>query len=245
MKNRKKHSIALVLLLFAFLFILSGCNKTRKNVLDKMKELQPSEYKGQELSMEKVEELKTGIAEYEKEAERTIEAAEQLGVYYKLLAIQYLERSMYGPALDSIEKALFYYPENPILFHLGGVCSGRMAKTDIIGDKRNEYFRRAEEYYLRALALDSGYVDALYGLSVLYIFELDRPFDAEPSVNKILSREKHNYDAMFLLARINVFAGRIEDAVKLYEQIEEDAPSPEKQAQAAENRKMLLEGMYE
>lgn len=245
MSTKRIQYPALFLLLLFILLTAGGCNKTRKNILEKMKELQRGEYKGKELSAQTIEELKEGIAAYEKEAERTIEATEQLGIYYKLLAVQYLDREMYGPAMESIENALFYYPENPILYHLGGVCSARMAKVDIQGNNRSELLNKAEKYYLRAIELDSGYVDSLYGLSVLYIFELDKPFDAEPLLKRILSREKRNSDAMFLLARVYVLSGRIEDAVALYETIEETAPDPVKKAQAAENRRLLMENAYE
>jgi len=234
--------LTVIILISTGFLLLFGCSDTRKNVLARMKEVERSGYKGEELSSEAIEKLKKGIKEYEEVANRTIEANEQLGVYYKLLAVQYLEREMYGPCLESLDEAIFYYPENPILFHLGGVCSARLAKSKINTVEKERLFQQSEDYYKRAIELDSRYVDSLYGLSVLYIFELDRVPEAEALLERILAKEKRNTDAMFLLARVYVYNRMLDEAVELYETIEKEATDPRQQKEAASNRKALLEG---
>ena len=109
--------------------------------------------------------------------------------------------------------------------------------------KSELYFLHAEEYYTRAIELDARYVDALYGLAILYVFELDRPFDAEPLLDRVLSIQKKNTDAMFLQARIYVQSRRIEEAIELYERIEETATDEFRKGEAAANRRRLLEGV--
>jgi cytochrome c-type biogenesis protein CcmH/NrfG len=103
---------------------------------------------------------------------------------------------------------------------------------------------RAEAYYRRAVSLEPGYVNALYGLAVLYALELDRPADAEPLLTAILEREKKNIDALALLARIRYAAGRLEEAAELYQRIADTTTAGRLKAQALENRKAIEEELY-
>ncbi len=236
-------SICLLVSAAVLVVLPSSCNQTRQNVYSKMVELERPEYKGKDMPEEKIKEIQEAIKRYESVADRTIEANQQLGHYYKLLAVKYLDREMYGLALESLEDAIFYNPENPVLFQLGAVCSARMAKSAMDSQKREQYFLRAEKYYNRAIELDARYVDALYGLAILYVFELDRPFDAAPLLERVLRIQKKNSDAMFLLARVYVQSRRIEEAIELYETIEETSTDEFRKSKAAANRRQLLEGV--
>ena len=121
---------------------------------------------------------------------------------------------MYGEALKYLEKALEFYPENDvIIFYLCAASSARLAKAKVNRPAAQELFQEAENYYLRALELDNNFSQALYGISVLYIFELDRISDAEPYLDRLLEKESKNTSAMFLLARVYVYQERIEEAV--------------------------------
>ena len=103
---------------------------------------------------------------------------------------------------------------------------------------------RAEEYYLRAIELDNQFTESLYGLSVLYIFEMDRIPDAEPYLNRILEKETRHIEAMFLLARVYVYEGRIEEAVELYDRIISYGQSSEQRGRAEENKESLLNRQF-
>ena len=73
----------------------------------------------------------------------------------------------------------------------------------------------AQTAFLRALEFNPRYGRALYALSVLLVFEMDRPEDAGPYLTRLLEIEKQNVDAMFLLARVRYSEGRLEDAAKV------------------------------
>ena len=126
-------SIVLLSLLF------SSCKGKETFYFNNLLSLERSGYKGQKPSKKSIDNLKKGIKKYKKEAERTINASQQLGIYYKMLAVKYIDEKMYGEAVKSLEKAIERYPENPILFYLTGVCYGHMAKAQEDPNSRGRY----------------------------------------------------------------------------------------------------------
>ena len=60
----------------------------------------------------------------------------------------------------------------------------------------------------------------------------------------ILEKESRNTKAMFLLARVYVYSGKIEDAVELYEEIIDKAQSRQEKERARELKDQVLEGAY-
>ena len=236
---------AKLLILIAAALCAFSCDRSRDNLLDRMLEFERGVYRGQEVPEDRIEEIEDIIARNEKAVDEAVELAAQAGEYHKLLAIEYIDREMYGLALESIHNAIRYFPENPLLFYLAGMCSGRMAKAAVNQpEAREEYYSQAEEYYLRAIELDNQFTEALYGLSVLYVFEMDRPLDAEPYLQRILERQTRHIEAMFLLARVYVYEGRIEEAVELYDQIIRYGQSEEQRSRAEENKESLLDRQF-
>ena len=222
---------------------LAGCNPVRKAYVERLSALEkgPSGVG----SSQSVEELKKGVARYQAEVERQVKAAQNLGVYYKMLALKYQDADMYGLALDNLMKAIEIYPENPQLFYYSAVANARLAKASVTDSTAAaDYLTRAEAFYRRAIFLDPGYVNALYGLAVLYALEMSRPAEAEPLVHTILQQEKKNIDAMALLARIRYGAGRLEEAAELYQRIADTTQAGRLKAQALANKKAIEEELY-
>ena len=197
-----------------------------------------------EVSMQRVEELQREIRVYRKEVERTVDASGQLAVYYKMLAVEYMRGAMYAAAYDALEQAIEIQPENPILFYYSGVCAARMSKAQVIREDRMLWLDRAEALYRRAITLDPGYAAALYGLSVLYVFELDRPEEAEDLLEKLLTLESKEIDGRFLLARVYYSLGKLENAIELYREIESLSDVKENRERALENRKQIEGELY-
>ncbi|MBO7420773.1 MAG: hypothetical protein J6U06_06620, partial [Spirochaetaceae bacterium] len=142
-----------------------------------------------------VEELKEAIEQYESRAEELIDVQEQAGIWYKLLATKYIDEEMYGQALSALQKAVQYYPQNQNLFYYIGVSAGFMAKAslDFNADgkstERDNYLLLAESGYKRAIELEPDYFKALYGLSVLYVLEMNQPARAIPLLERALALE--------------------------------------------------------
>lgn len=226
--------VPLILLL---LFTVSGCNNREEKLMtQKVLLTEPNTAKAEELSKE--------IAALLEETKRTIRATEKLGTYYRMLAMEYLDRNMYGPALENFRLAINIYPANPILSYYAGVCTGMMAKTEFREKERQTLFEEAEKAYLYSLNLRPGYEDALYALSVLYIFEMDRPLAAEPHLRTLLAINKNNVQALFLMARVMILSGRIEEAVAHYDSIIKADPDTETVNSARRNRQAVMEGEY-
>ena len=157
---------------------------------------------------------------------------------------------MYGEALKSFEEALKYYPDNQNLYYYVGVCAGYMshAALDYNASGTNEvkynYLKLAEEAYLRAIQIEDRYVRALYGIGVLYVFELDEPAKAIPHLEKALTIDTKNLDAMFVLARAYYSNYEFEKAADMYDKIIETTKSEDTKKTAEENKKIALDAAY-
>jgi cytochrome c-type biogenesis protein CcmH/NrfG len=88
-------------------------------------------------------------------------------------------------------------------------------------------------------------VDALKGLAVLLIFELDRAPEAEQYLLRILDKEKKNTEAMALLGRVYYQEQRWEDALAQYEQIEAITTNQVMKDEAAKNIRIIKENAHE
>ena len=197
-----------------------------------------------------IEELKDAIQKYENRVVDVTSAAAQTGIWYKILASRYLDDGMYGEALKYYQKAIEYFPANQNLYYWVGVCAGYMAKSSLdyngtgnLSQKEN-YLKLSESAYLRALELEPTYVRAMYGLAVLYVFDLDESEKAIPLLEKLLTIDTRNTDAMMVLANAYYQNYEFDKAVELYDKIISITTSPEKKAAAEANKKLVLEMAY-
>ena len=197
-----------------------------------------------------IEERKDAINKYQERVADIQLAQSQVGIWYKILGTRYLDNKMYGEALKCFEEALKYYPDNQNLYYYVGVCAGYMshAALDYNASGTNEikynYLKLAEEAYLRAIQIEDRYVRALYGLGVLYVFELDEAAKAIPYLEKALSIDTKNLDTMFVLARAYYTNYDFDKAVEIYDRIIETTKSEDTKKTAEENKKIALDAAY-
>jgi cytochrome c-type biogenesis protein CcmH/NrfG len=222
--------------------LLASCRKDP--TLEALRQMEDGQRKGQELSASRIRELKEDIRRYQGEVQKKVNATGQLGVYYKLLALEYMKQQMYQSAYDALKEAQAIHPENPILFYYAAVCAARMAKAQVESDAQGLWNGRAEALYQRALALDPGYEDALYGLAVLDLFELDRGQEAEALLDRILAKDPRNTEARFLLANLYSRTGRPEQAAEQYGVIAENTKAKAEREQALENQRRIEEELH-
>lgn len=197
-----------------------------------------------------IEELTTAIGKYRNRVEDIINAENRIGMWYKILAIRYLDGGLYGKALENFRMAIEYYPTNQNLYYYVGVCAGYLAKASLDFDatgstsERDRYYRLAESAYLRAIELEPRYVRALYGLSILYVFELDEAAKAIPHLELIMDIETADINAMFVLARAYYSTGDIDRSVAMYDAIIKKGKDPKQVADAEENKATVLNSAY-
>ena len=237
-----KKRFCFVIITLLLILILGSCNKITS--IRRLQELEEG------VSNPNTEaELKDAIRKYERRVDDIIIAEGRIGIWYKILGSRYMDQKMYKKALKAFQSALEYYPENPNLFYQTGLAASLTAKnsldfeltgTDI---EKKRYFDLAASAYNRALEIDPKHSKAVYALSVLYIFELNRPAEAIPILEKIAEWEKKPIDHLFLLGAAYYMTGENEKAIAVYEHIIEISSSAEKKAKAESNiREIRISG---
>ncbi len=239
------NKIKSLVFVFCAMFMLAGCGGVSNKTVIRHQKME----EGVD-SPTTIEELKDAIKKYQERVADVQLAQSQIGIWYKILGTRYLDNKMYGEALKSFEEALKYYPDNQNLYYYVGVCAGYMshAAMDFNASGTNEvkynYLKLAEEAYLRAIEIEDRYVRALYGIGVLYVFELDEPAKAIPHLEKALTIDTKNIDAMFVLARAYYSNYDFDKAVEMYDKIIETTKSEETKNTAEENKKIALDAAY-
>ena len=194
-----------------------------------------------------IEEYKEAIEKYQERVADIQLAQQQIGIWYKILGTKYLDNKMYGEALKCFQSALEFYPDNQNLYYWVGVCAGYMSHQALdyggtgATEIRYNYLKLAEEAYLRAVQIEDRYVRALYGLGVLYVWELEEANKAIPYLEKLLSIDTKNIDAMFLLASAYYSDYDFDKSVEMYDKIIQNTKSASIKAQAEANRKQVLD----
>ncbi len=197
-----------------------------------------------------IEELQDAIKKYSNRVQEQQLAMSQIGMWYRLLGTRYVDNKMYGEALKCFQEAIKYYPNNQNLYYYVGLCGGYMSHTalDYGGtgshEQKYNYLKLSEEAYLRAIQIDERYTNAMYGLAVLYVFELDESEKAIPYLEKLLTIDTRHIDAMFVLARAYYQNLEFDKAVEMYDKIISTTKAQDKIADAENNKKTVLEASY-
>jgi tetratricopeptide (TPR) repeat protein len=227
----------LAVLVVLVVLALAGCDQGRSETLEDLAEMEPGDGPVGEA---RIAELREQIENYREIVEEKVQATGQLGVYYKMLGRAYMTRRMYGPALDALEEAVRIETANPIVFYRAAVAAGQLGSSAGSESEARRHFETAERYYERAIELDPEYVDALYGLAVLYTFELDRPEAALDLLNRATTAEPGRARPFMLKGRVLLELGRPEAAAEAYGAAAETAESEETRDAALENRRRIL-----
>ena len=98
--------------------------------------------------------------------------------------------------------------------------------------------------YERALEIQPDYSRAMYGLGVLYTFEMNQPEKAVPLLENFLTIQTKDTSGMFVLARAYYMTGRYDAAVSTYDKIIETTKVEEQKKDAMENKELILASLY-
>ncbi|MFP3043515.1 tetratricopeptide repeat protein [Treponema primitia] len=198
---------------------------------------------------ETIQGLRTAIKAYEAKIAMHVKDVAQTGVYWKILAYRLQDKGLHGEALEALERAIDYNPVDAALHYMVGVSAGIVAKSSLNFEgssgnlSRDNYYTLAENGYLRAISLDERYVKPMYGLGVLYTFELGRPREAIPYLIRSLAISP-DADTMFVLARSYYMIESYREAVAVYERIIDFTKDTEKINEAQMNRQRVLDIIY-
>lgn len=228
-----------VFILVSLLFTISvlGCNdeaasKASKKALKKRIE-KMEKSSGNPVS---IEEIESSIEKYNDDINQIIMKTEKTGMWYKLLGTRYFDRKMYAKAYEAFSNALEIYPDNEILYYYLGTSAVYIANESISDvAKYDEYLSIAENAYLRSLQIDDRYAYSLYGIGVLYVYQMKKPEDAIPYLQKLLTIEKKNIDAKFVLSNAYYLTRQFDMAIETLESIIKDSKSDKIKDKAKEN----------
>lgn len=200
------------------------------------------------------EELEEAIQKYDARAQDLALTEGQVGIWYKILGTRYLDQQMYGKALECFQNALTYYPDNANLYYYVGTCAGYMANASLDYEangttsesaiKKMNYLHLSENAYLQALEIDPNYYRALYGIGVLYVFELGENEKAIPYLERFLATQTKDTSAMFVLARAYYATYQFDKAVAMYDRIIELNPNEERVNDAKANKEQVLASQF-
>jgi len=248
--KRLKEIISAILVIAAisivFYLVYQHVNtKTHRDLAKKIMELSP---KGG--PPETIDGLRKAIALYEDQIERNVREGAQTGVYWKILAIRLADKKMHNDALKAFERAIYYNTEDPTIYYLTGVSAASVAHS-LVGfsageqKEKDRLYKLSENSYLKAMELDVTYTKPMYGIAILYIFELDRPQDAIPYLERYLKVSSSDISAMFVLARAYYSTENYSGAVELYDKIISRTKDKKVKEEALKNKDLIQEMIYE
>ncbi|MCX7786263.1 MAG: tetratricopeptide repeat protein [Spirochaetes bacterium] len=238
----RQENVGPLMSLIILLPLVTACSRQNETVVKKLLELESPDYTTASTTEARIEELRREVKKYKSLVEEKVKATDKLLTYYRLLALAYMDRGMFGPALEALDQAIRIAPEQPGLFLYRGIAAARLAKGVQNLEERAALLSESERSYLRCLELDKNYVDAMYGLSVLYVFELGTPSKAIPLLQRLLERQQQHVGAMFLLARAFLSQGKIDDAIALYDRIISTPAAGSKREEARKLKEQVLQG---
>lgn len=227
--------------------MLAGCKKTTGKDILKKRIARMQESSGNPITIEEIEQ---GIKKYYDDAQEISDKNAQIGIWYKMVAIKYFDKKLYGKAMENFQKALEYYPDNANLYYYVGSCASYMgnASLDFEGEgnyeKMENYYKLSEQAYLRALAIDDRYAYALYGIGVLYVYQLSEPEKAISYLQKLLTIDTKNIDAMFVLANAYYLTENYDKSADMFDTIIATTKSDKTKKTAQENKKRVLDEAY-
>jgi len=247
--NKLKEFLIAILIIAAvgsliYFMYQRGSTATNRELARRMAEISP---RGG--PPESIDGLRQAIALYEDQIERNVREGAQTGIYWKILGIRLADRGMHNDALTALERAIFFNTEDPVLYYLTGVSGASVAKS-IVGfsinaeRERDSFYALAENAYLRALELDITYTRPMYGLGILYVFELNRPEDAIVYLERYLQILPNDIPALFVLARANIMLENFSRAVDIYDRIIERTRDKQVREEAQYNREFIMGLIY-
>jgi len=191
-------------------------------------------------SPETVDDLKKAIALYENQIELNVKTGAQTGVYWKILAIRLADKGMHEDALQAFERALYYKADDPTLFYLTGESASMAAASTLNFNssspaERERYLNLAESAYLRSIELDPTYAKPKLGLGILYTFDMDRPSDALPHLERFMQIVPGDIGGMAVAARAYYMTENFERSIELYNRIITRTKDPKVKSEAQNN----------
>lgn len=206
----------IVLLLIIFSLFL-GC--TKKKTKELSSQVYETEINKEADRDDRVVELTAEIKKLEKELDETHEKYQKVGNYQRALGVKMMHYKMYYKAYEHFNNAIEFYPNSEMLHYYRGIAASQFAKSQDVESVRRDFMERAKYSQEYSVELNPSFTKGLYALSILYIYEFDRPEDAKPLLDRLLQISTREFDAMLLRALLYEKDGELNAALDLYDTV--------------------------
>jgi len=158
-------------------------------------------------------------------------------VYFDYAAIMLMQRKLYANAYENMQESLKLSPDNAVFLYYSGYCAALIGKATRPENETEglAWIEKAVKYYQQAIQVSPDYIEALYGISIIQVYELGQPEKAIPTLIHIRSKSPENTDARFVLAAAYAMTGDNASAISEYTEIERITTSDEKKKAARDN----------
>lgn len=204
----------LVVISLSSLFALSSCKPMRND--DLAKRVYEMEQTGIAEEPEKIKEIRKDINRWEDELNDAITAGKNTARYYRTLGLKFMDYDMFGPAIDSFSRGLEITSADARMYYYRAVAVSKLAVSRASAEQTMEEIKQAEEDYKRAISLEPRYMPPYYSIAILYIYELERPFEAESYLQQYLKIERSDGRALLLYGQLLEQMGMSEKAMDQY-----------------------------
>jgi len=192
------------------------------------------------------------IAYYQKSIELEIKARYKLAKAYKKIAKRYLKEAryklndkailektkrnakiqlaaglnefgIYNSAISNLLEAKKIRPVDKDVYYYLGVSYSQLSRVAKSDGQTSVIRGKAYEVYRQALKIDPRYTKAMYGLSMLYLY--DKQYDAAVKLlNRVIVLKPKGRKAYFALARTYYGQGKYRKAESIYQMLLEIIP---------------------
>ncbi|QEN03741.1 tetratricopeptide repeat protein [Thiospirochaeta perfilievii] len=208
----KKYAILLTIVLVTF-----SCSS--KKVKELSNQVYETENNNESNRDERVQELTANIKKLEKDLDATLEKYQKIGNFHRALGVKMMHYKMYYKAYEHFSKAIEFYPNSEMLHYYRGIAASQFALSQDVESVKRDYLQRALNSHEYSIQLNPGFVKGLYALSILYIYEFDRPDDAKDLLDRLISISTREFDAMLLRALLYEKDGEYNEALDLYDSV--------------------------
>lgn len=206
-----------LLIIIGLTLLILGCTK------EKTKELSSQVYETEENKElnrdERLRELTADIRKIEKELDSTLEKYQKVGNFQRALGVKMMHYRMYLKAYEHFNNAIEFYPHSEMLHYYRGIAASQFALSQDVDSIKKDYMNRALYSHEYSIELNPNFTKGLYALSILYIYEFDRPDDAKVLLDRLLSISTREFDAMLLRALLYEKDDELNAALDLYDSV--------------------------
>lgn len=212
--KRKFNSIFFVLLILTASCSLSSCKAKRND--DLAKRVYEMEQIGTSEEPEEIKKIRKDINRWEDELNDAITAGKNTARYYRTLGLKFMDYEMFAPARDSFSRGLEITSSDARMYYYRAIAVSKLAVSRDSAEQTLEEIKQAEEDYIRAISLEPRYMPPYYSIAILYIYELERPFEAESYLQQYLKIERSDGRALLLYGQLLEQMGMSEKAMDQY-----------------------------